>query len=320
MMYKLIMAPTEGSDSEKPAVLAAVRLAQQFDAMLRLVRVDPAPLVLQAVPHQPVLEITEDTLREERRARLRKLETEGAEYRKAGIRVVTSLEDGPVGPALREYAEKFGVDLIVMSSHARGGIKRVALGSVTDYLIRHTHIPVLVVKEGTTLLNAAPKSSVTRIVVPLDGSALAEQILPDVASLALRINATVSLVHVLTPTTYSQERIMQPGLPWWDADMAAAEAYLARTASHLAEDGVAVSRDVVIGQNIAQSILDFAARARADLLAIATSGAGGMTRFVFGSVADEVTRQSPTSLLVFHPKAQAAVKETPAENNALAEA
>jgi hypothetical protein len=45
-----------------------------------------------------------------------------------------------------------------------------------------------------------------------------------------------------------------------------------------------------------------------------------MTRFVFGSVADEVTRQSPTSLLVFHPKAQAAVKETPAENNALAEA
>lgn len=318
-MYKVIMAPTEGSDSEKPAVLAAVRLAQQFDATLRLVRVDPAPLVLQTVPHRPVLEITEDTLREERRARQRKLETEGAEYRKAGIRVITSLEDGPVGPALREYAEKFGVDLIVMSSHARGGIKRITLGSVTDYLIRHTHIPVLVVKEGTTLLKAAPSSSVTRIVVPLDGSALAEQILPDVASLALRINATVSLVQVLTPTTYSQERIMQPGLPWWDADMAAAEEYLTRAAAQLAEDGVAVSKDVVLGENVAQSVLDYAQRARADLLAIATSGAGGMTRFVFGSVADEVTRKSPTSLLVFHPKAQATGKETPAANKALVE-
>ncbi|HJQ53036.1 MAG TPA: universal stress protein [Gemmatimonadaceae bacterium] len=318
-MYKVIMAPTEGSDSEKPAVLAAVRLAQQFDATLRLVRVDPAPLVLQTVPRQPVLEITEDTLRGERRARQRKLETEGAEYRKAGIRVITSLEDGPVGPVLREYAEKFGVDLIVMSSHARGGIKRITLGSVTDYLIRHTHIPVLVVKEGTTLLKSAPSSSVTRIVVPLDGSALAEQILPDVASLALRINATVSLVQVLTPTTYSQERIMQPGLPWWDADMAAAEEYLTRAAAQLAEDGVAVSKDVVLGENVAQSVLDYAQRARADLLAIATSGAGGMTRFVFGSVADEVTRKSPTSLLVFHPEAQAAGKEAPAANKALVE-
>jgi nucleotide-binding universal stress UspA family protein len=317
-MYKVIMAPTEGSDSEKPAVLAAVRLTRQFDAVLRLVRIDPAPLVLQTIPHQPVLEITQETLREERLARLRKLETEGAEYRKAGIRVITSLEDGPVGPALREYAETFGVDLIVMSSHARGGIKRITLGSVTDYLIRHTHIPVLVVKAGTTLLDTPSTPAVARIVVPLDGSALAEQILPAVASLALRINATVSLLQVLTPTTYSQERIMQPGFPWWEADIAAAETYLANAAGRLAEEGVAVSKDVVLGENIAASILDYTARMRADLIAIATSGAGGMTRFVFGSVADEVTRKSPASLLVFHPESKAVGTETPVENKVLA--
>ena len=317
-MYKVIMAPTEGSDSEKPAVLAAVSLAQRFDAVLRLVRVDPAPLVLQTVPNLPVLEITEDTLKEERQARLRKLEEDGAEYRKSGVRVITSLEDGPVGPSLREYAEKFGVDLIVMSSHARGGIKRITLGSVTDYLIRHTHIPVLVVKAGTTLLDTPSTPAVARIVVPLDGSALAEQILSAVASLALRINATVSLLQVLTPTTYSQERIMQPGFPWWEADIAAAETYLANAAGRLAEEGVAVSKDVVLGENIAASILDYAARMRADLIAIATSGAGGMTRFVFGSVADEVTRKSPESLLVFHPESKAVGTETPVENKVLA--
>jgi nucleotide-binding universal stress UspA family protein len=316
-MYKIIMAPTEGSDSEKPAVLAAVRLAQRFDAELRLVRVDPAPLVLQTVPNLPVLEITEDTVKQERQARLRRLEEDGAAYRKAGVRVTTALEDGPVGPALRNYANKFGVDLIVMSSHSRGGIKRITLGSVTDYLIRHTNIPVLVVKGGTMLLDASPTSTVARIVVPLDGSALAEQILPDVASLALRINATVSLLQVLTPTTYSQERIMQPGFPWWEADMAAADAYLSRAASRLAEEGVAVSKDVVLGENIAGTVLDYAVRMRADLIAIATSGAGGMTRFVFGSVADEVTRKSPTSLLVFHPEPKVTGTETPVENKAL---
>lgn len=318
-MYKVIMAPTEGSDSEKPAVLAAVRVAQRFNAVLRLVRVETAPLVIETIPHPPVLEITQAALREERIARLRKLEAEADEYRKTGISVIAALEDGPVGPTLRDYANRFGVDLIVMSSHARGGVKRITLGSVTDYLIRHTHVPVLVVKAGTTLLEGSPTSAVARIVVPLDGSALAEQILPDVASIALRINATVSLVHVLTPTTYSQERIMQPGLPWWDADMAAANAYLSRAASSLTEEGVAVSKDVVLAENIAQALLDYSSRMRADLIAIATTGAGGMTRFVLGSVADEVTRKSPTSLLVFHPKVKAAGTETLAENKALAE-
>ena len=318
-MYRVIMAPTEGSDSEKPAVLAALTLARRFGAVLHLVRVEPAPLVIETIPHPPVLEITQAALHEERLARLRKLEAEAEAYRQSGVRVMASLEDGPVGPALRDYANRSGVDLIVMNSHARGGVKRITLGSVTDYLIRHTHIPVLVVKAGVKLLEGSPTSTVARIVVPLDGSVLAEQILPEVASMALRINATVSLLHVLTPTTYSQERIMQPGLPWWDADMETANAYLSRAATRLAEEGVAVSKDVVIGANVAQSILDYAARARADLLAIATSGAGGMSRFVFGSVADEVKRKSTTSLLVFHAKPTATVSETSAEHKALVE-
>jgi len=154
--------------------------------------------------------------------------------------------------------------------------------------------------------------------VPLDGSELAEQILPDVASLALRLRATVSLLQVLTPITYSQEQIMQPGLPWWDADIATADAYLVRAASYLAEEGVAVSKDVILSDNVPTAILDYATRMRADLIAIATSGNGGMSRFVFGSVADEVTRKAQTSLLVFHPKASAVGAKPAAADAALA--
>jgi nucleotide-binding universal stress UspA family protein len=300
------MAPTEGSDSERAAISVAVKLAQRFDADLRLVRVEAAPLVIETVPRPPVLEITEQTLRDERQARLRKLEALGAEYRALGdIQVITSLEDGPVAPTLRNYAKRFNVDLIVMSSHSRGGLKRITLGSVTDYLIRNTNIPVLVVKPPASFIGATPEETASRIVVPLDGSALAEQILPEVAALALRLNATVSLLQVLTPISYSQKQILQPGLPWWDADIAIADSYLARAASYLMEEGVAVNKDVVLSEDVATAILDYAARARADLLAIATSGSGGMSRFVFGTVADEVTRKSPTSLLVFHPKREA---------------
>lgn len=302
-MFKVIMAPTEGSDSEQGALSVAVKLAQHFDAELRLVRVLSAPLVIESVPRPPVLEITEDTLREERLARLHKLEALGAQCRAlAEIRVTTALEDGPVAPTLRNYANKFNVDLIVMSSHSRGGLKRVTLGSVTDYLIRHTNIPVLVVRPPASFVTLGREKTVPTIVVPLDGSTLAEQILPPVTTVARRLGATVSLLRVLTPSTYAQEQIMQPGLPWWDADIAEANAYLSDAASSLTQEGVAVNKEVILSDNVATAILDFVSRTKADLLAVATRGSGGMTRFVFGTVADEITRTSPISLLVFHPK------------------
>jgi nucleotide-binding universal stress UspA family protein len=300
-MYKVIMAPTEGSDSESAAVSTAVKLAQRFEADLRLVRVKSEPLIVETIAQMPVAQ-TEEMLREERVAHLRNLEALGSECRALGeIRVMTALEDGPVAPVLRDYALKFNVDLIVMSSHARGGLRRITLGSVTDYLIRRTNIPVLVVRSPVSFIGTSPQS-ISRIVVPLDGSELAEQILPDVAELALRLGSTVSLLHVLTPLSYSQKEIMQPGLPWWDADIAAADAYLTRAASLLAEDGLAVSKDVLLSDDIATAILDYSVRMRADIIALATSGIGGMSRFVFGTVADEVMRKSTTSVLVFHPK------------------
>jgi nucleotide-binding universal stress UspA family protein len=302
-MYKVIMAPTEGSDSEKAAISVAVKLAQSFEADLRLVRVKSEPLVVETIAQMPVAQ-TEQMQREERLAHLRQLEALGSECRALGeIRVMTALEDGPVASTLRDYALKFNVDLIVMSSHARGGVKRITLGSVTDYLIRRTNIPVLVVRPPVSFIGVgAQQQPVSRIVVPLDGSELAEQVLPDVTALALRLGSTVSLLHVLTPISYSQKEIMQPGLPWWDADIAAADAYLARAASYLTEEGIAVSKDVVLSDDIATAILDYSIRMRADIIALATSGTGGMSRFVFGTVADQVTRKSTTSLLVFHPK------------------
>ena len=320
-MYKVIMAPTEGSASERAAISVAVKLAQRFDADLRLVRVETTPLVIETVPRPPVLRITDQTLLDERLARLRKLEALGTECRALGaIRVGTVLEKGPVAPTLRDYARKFDVDLIVMSSHARSGVKRMALGSVTDYLIRHTNIPMLVVKPPVSFIGATPEESFSEILVPLDGSVLAEQILSEVAALASQLNSTVRLLHVITPVTYSQKEIMQPGLPWWDTDIDTANAYLDRCARYLTEEGLTASKEVVLSKNIATAILDCSARTGAGLIAIATRGNGGMSRFLFGTVADEITRNSPTSLLVFHPKRVAVTNGTPVRFEARARA
>lgn len=301
-MYKVIMAPTDGSGTEGPAVGLATHLAQSYEAELRLVRVDTPHMLIEPNTGTDGFSQTAKMLEEARMSRLRSLEALGTECRELGaVSVITALEEGPIAPTLRDYAERFDVDVIVMASHARGGIARIALGSVTDYLIRHTAVPVIVVKSPVALFSGGPGENVTRIVVPLDGSALAEQILPQVSSLASRLKATVSLLHVLTPSTYSQKQIAQPGLPWWDSDIAIANDYLDRAGSYLTESGIPVSKDVVIGDDVPSAIIDFSTRGKADMIAIATRGAGGLGRLVFGSVADEVTRRSVVSVLVFHP-------------------
>jgi nucleotide-binding universal stress UspA family protein len=213
------------------------------------------------------------------------------------IRVITALEDGIVNRTLCDYASRFNVDLIVMSSHLRGGLRRATLGSTADYLIRNCYTPVLVAKPS--LFDDA-KRPISRISVALDGSSLAEQVVAHVAVLATKLGASVNLLRVLTPQTYAQQRIMQPNLPWWDADIAEANAYLAAVAEDLRNQGIAVSTHVTLSDDISRAILDHVACNESDLLAVATSGAGGFKRMVFGSVADEVTRKSPTSLLVFH--------------------
>jgi nucleotide-binding universal stress UspA family protein len=107
-------------------------------------------------------------------------------------------------------------------------------------------------------------------------------------------------------------------LPWWETEIAEADAYLSGPASYLTKEAVKVNNEVVLSENVTSAILDYAARIEANLIAIATSGSGGMSRLMFGTVADEVTRKSPTSLLVFHPKPEAATSDAPQASEARA--
>jgi nucleotide-binding universal stress UspA family protein len=206
-----------------------------------------------------------------------------------------------------------------MSTHGRSGISRLSLGSVTDSLIRHTTIPVLVVKPPTSYLNPQIVDGFKRIIVPLDGSVLAEQILPRVLTLAKLEDAEITLLNVLIPQSYSQKEIADPVLPWWDKDVATAQTYLLRIAGGLRRDGVSVTTDIVIAENVANAIRDFASREKADLIAIATHGRGGLARMLRGSVADAIMHSGRMSMLVFKPdnvaawEAEASVDEVSAD-------
>jgi nucleotide-binding universal stress UspA family protein len=306
-MYKTIMVPTDGSGFDREAIRVALRVAARTSARVRLVRVLPTGSFFGVAAEGTPLPL--DVLRSERDQALSELYSLATECRatsKADISV--DLHTGPVSDVLQGYAHRHDVDLIVMSTHGRSGLARLSLGSVTDSLIRHTTIPVLVVKPPVSYLNPQIVEGFKRIIVPLDGSVLAEQILPRVLTLAKLEEAEITLLNVLIPESYSQKEIVDPTLPWWDKDVATAQSYLFRVAAELRNNGVSVTTDIVIAEHVANAIGDFASRERADLIAIATHGRGGLARMIRGSVADAMMHSAKMSMLIFKPDNVAAIE------------
>jgi nucleotide-binding universal stress UspA family protein len=319
-MYKVIMVPTDGTGFDREAIRVALRIAERSDAKVRLVRVLATASFFGMAATAEGTAIAAEVVHSERDRALSELYALAAECRATSQADITvDLHAGPVGDVLQGYARRNDVNLIVISTHGRSGISRLSLGSVTDSLIRHTTIPVLVVKPPTSYLNPQVIEAFKRIVVPLDGSMLAEQILPRVLALAKLEEAEITLLNVLIPQSYAQREIVDPNLPWWDKDIAHAQTYLFRVAGRLRRNGVAVTTDIVIGENVASAIGDFAGRERADLIAIATHGRGGLARMLRGSVADAVMHSSRLSMLVFKPDNVVEKEASPSANQVRAD-
>jgi nucleotide-binding universal stress UspA family protein len=241
-------------------------------------------------------------MRAEHDAALSELYALAAECRGlSDVEVTVDLEHGAPTDVLPGYARRNEIDLIVISTHNRRGLARLSVGSVTDSLIRGTAIPVLVVKPKASYLKPEATKEFHRIVVPLDGSQLAEQILTRVIPLAKLEDAEITLVQVVRPSEHCHED-PEKGVAWWEKGVARAKAYLSRKAIDVRVRGVSARIDVVVGENIAQTITDFARKERADLIAIATHGRGTLGRILRGSVADGVTKSAVSSILVFHPE------------------
>jgi len=312
-MYTNIMVPTDGSGFDREAILVALRVAERCDAKIRLVRVLGTGAFFGMATSPESAMVTAEAVRSETETALGELYALAAECRTlTSAPISADLENGPIADMLAAYGRRNDIDLIVISSHGRRGIARLALGSVTDLLIRQTTIPVLVVKPKASYLTPEAAREFRNIVVPLDGSGLAEQILTRVVPLAKVEEADITLLHVIAPEETHQTGEV-PVAPWWEKKVASARAYLTHRAAEIRRQGVAVRIEVVIGENVADSITDYARRERADLIAIATHGRRGLARVLRGSVADGVTKSAMSSILVFHPDLAVADQESGGE-------
>jgi len=298
-MFRNVMVPVDGSPFAREAVLQGLRIASQSGATLRLVRVGSPPILTGGPDSYP---IETKALRRLETSELADLYSIAAECRAhSTVTVTASLEHGPVVDSLIGYAKRYNVDLIVMRSHARKGLARAWFGSIADALIRESGIPVLVVKAPSVATALESGFHFSRILVPLDGSLLAEQSIEPAVSLARIYGSTVTLLMVVPP---SARRLGEVTSSVGDAsarEVSAAKQYLDSCLTPALNRSINVTRRVIVSSNVPDAILSAADNIEADLIALATHGRGSLTRARVGSVADKVAREASVSTMVIHP-------------------
>jgi len=307
IMFRNILVPLDGSSLSEKALPLALQIARRAGATLRLTCV-LAPPVANSPPAHPGLPRDEQEALDMAAWRVRQAVAGNIRQADYGKKVLTSLIEGPVATTLSEHASGVGADLIVMTTHGRGTMSRFWLGSVTDELIRRSTIPILVVRpadntrSGSKLTKDVP---IHRVIVPLDGSPLAETALGPAAALARLFGATVELFYAVP----CLQAVMAEGnvltQPAADATflhemIRQANAMLNKSAAGLQGVGLQVATTVVVAEEqIAAAILN---RTRTgDVIALATHARGPSTRWFLGSVADKVIRGADVPVLVVRP-------------------
>jgi nucleotide-binding universal stress UspA family protein len=315
-MFRSILVPLDGSGFAEQAVPLAQEIARRSSASLTLARVHltVTPGFAQGVQFYD--DNLDNTVRDQDLAYVQEVARRLA-AKEMPVRGV--LLEGPVSEGICEQAQSAHADLVVLSTHGRGPLARFWLGSVADELIRKLPMPTLAMHPRE---EAAPRAAVFRhILIPLDGSLLAEEILEPATALGTLGDAEYTLMRCIAPTIIGGATFPDMGGMLVDDRLLRrleeahaeasreAEIYLQRLAERLRERGLRVRTRVLDSEQPALAVLAQARELNADLIALATHGRGGLNRLLLGSVADKVLRGASAPVLLVHPQPTAGEPE-----------
>jgi len=309
-MPRLIIVALDGSPLAERALPVAETLSTRINGQLVLVR---------AVPYlsRPEGDATYGTLAVARAAATveaqRYLDGLAARLVGRGVAATAIVPEEDEAAGILAVACRAGVDLIVMATHGRSGLGRWVYGSVAEEVLAGAPVPVLLVRAWHGAPPDAALEAGGDVLVPLDGSTLAESALPLAERLADALGSALLLLRVIPRTAH--------GLPLLAETLTAQEAiartYLATLVGRLDGRGRRILTEVRVGV-VAAAIEATSLEHSAGLVVMSTHGLTGLRRSALGSVADAVVRQDslPVLLIGIHAQAAGQAAATAAERQA----
>jgi nucleotide-binding universal stress UspA family protein len=297
MMSGKILVPLDGSKLAEIVLPYAEELASRLGYEIILINVrSPAE-----VPYHPVLQSYLESMVERIKRNIEDslAKNKGKTTTVASVVVGSGILVGHPAKGIVEYADKEGVTLIVMATHGHTGVKRWALGSVADKVVRASKQPVMLIRANT---GARKNIRLASIFVPLDGSKQSEIVLPCIENLAPKLKAKVVLFHVITQHYHvyaGTEGVVE--VPYAEKELemkkAGAKEYLEKLGEALKGKGILTKTQVGVG-GAAEEIIKLAEELNADIIVMSTHGHSGFSRWEHGSVVDKLLHAGNTPLLL----------------------
>jgi nucleotide-binding universal stress UspA family protein len=141
-MFRKILVAIDGSEPAERALEKAIEEAKVWDAEVHAIYVVESGL-FSSLPMDNTLEVIYSILQKEGEDLL---ESAKNSARKADVPISTHLRQGHAGSEIDSLAEELGADLILLGAHGKSDVDRLLLGSVTDYVVRHSAITTMVVR------------------------------------------------------------------------------------------------------------------------------------------------------------------------------
>jgi nucleotide-binding universal stress UspA family protein len=312
-MYTRILVPLDGSTRAERSIPVAARIARATGGTVVLVQVVTVPFTYS--PYLGSAIYADEAIEADLNAVERYLDTLAHAESLADIKTTTKAIFGSAAPEILSTANSYNIDLIVMTSQGKTGMKRWMLGSVAQKIARSSSMPVLVLHEKGPL-PVRPHLDYR----PLRALEPAAQL---VAALAAPVQGSLHLMRVVKPPTAEELRAVSDRESierLKENKLHRAKTYLNSIVAQLREGPLAhlklsITWSVVVDHDVAHMIIHMAENGedaegagvfgRCDLIAMATHGRGGLQYWILGSITERVLGATKLPILIVRPEAAA---------------
>jgi nucleotide-binding universal stress UspA family protein len=300
-MFDTILVPLDGSQLADCVLPHVVAIARPFDAettLLRILEKNPTGTSAQ------LFDLLNWQINKTKSALY--LDKIQARLQKSNVRIRTEVLEGLIAEGIAEYAQNQGMKLIILSSHGRNGLTQWGISNVTQKIILSAPTSLLIVRAhqpGAYPGELAETPVYQRILVPLDGSQRAENVLPIITQLAHFHQSQIHLVQVIQ--TPEMARQMPPARE--DIDLSnrlvarnqeEAGRYLEQVKLRSYLEGIPVQTHLLTSENAAVALHQLAEQEHIDLVTLSAHGYSGMHQWPYGSMVNNFILYGKVSLLI----------------------